>query len=251
MPPDRATLLYFCDETSIGEDYMAVGGLAIRRDRATELAADIHAINKAYGVKSEVKWATVKKRRTDVHKAYVNYLFTLVENKQAHLHIRFSPFKEYDHKASGPRRETDTVSKAYYQLLLHRVGRYYGGKHDVLVRPDNGDCTSYLRSMRDSLNGDIHGRFGGQRVTVVDVECRPSHVEPFLQLLDVTLGAFGSFRNARHLLATGSAPKRELAEYAVQRSGLHRLSSSTHMDARVLNVWNVKPQGPKVRSPRR
>lgn len=123
--PDPDDILYFCDESShINDGYMAVGGLAVARRAISEISRELKALNDANGVCSEVKWTNAKRRRVNVHKCYVDYLFDLIDKKRVHLHVRFAPFGEYEHSRSGARGRVDTVSKMYYQLLLHRPIRY-------------------------------------------------------------------------------------------------------------------------------
>ena len=74
---------------------MAVAGLAILPARMREVIAEITAVNREYGVTAEVKWSTAKPRRNDVYRAYIDLLFNLLDNNQAHLHIRFVPMSLY------------------------------------------------------------------------------------------------------------------------------------------------------------
>ena len=70
--------------------------------------------------------------------------------------------------------------------------------------------------------------------------------EPFLQLLDVTLGALTAFRNGRHLLDGTTAAKAELAKHAVTALGIKDIAKNFD-DGRRLSIWNVIPKkrGPK------
>lgn len=222
---------------------MAVGGLAIRASRAAKIEADIFAINKAYGVSSEVKWQTAKKRRDNVHLAYIDLLFKLVRDNQAHFHVRICPFSEYDHKISGDRKETDTISKSFYQLLLHRAGRFYANSCSILVRPDNGDCTSYLKEMITALNGDIRKKFSVDRDPIRDLSPVDSKREPLLQLLDVSLGAIASFANGHHQTDGASETRKMLCQHAFAYTSLKTAMHSTAMEDRKFNYWMVRPKG--------
>jgi hypothetical protein len=149
----RPKLLFFCDESSIlGDPHMGVGAIAVRLERHTSITDQLKKIDEAFYVKSEVKWSTFKKRRMNVHEAYVDFLQSLVLTNMVHFHILFCPFYDFDHSESGPRKRVDSVSKMYYQLILHRALKYYGKYCDIYVRPDNGDCTDYLPSMVNVLN---------------------------------------------------------------------------------------------------
>lgn len=65
--------------------------------------------------------------------------------------------------------------------------------------------------------------------------------EPFLQLLDVTLGALTAFRNERHLLFETAAAKAELAQYTVKALGISDITKNFD-DGRRLSIWNVIPK---------
>src|SRR5438094_6233357 len=155
-------LYYFCDETSfIGgdEDYMGVGGLAIRKSRIPSIVKKIAEITKARNARGEIKWENTRDWGLTVRRDYIDYMVALTRDRHAHLHMRFAPFVMYDHSISGPRRIYDTVSKMYYQLLLHRALNYYGSTCRLFIRPDDGACTSELEKFIDALHSDGQARY--------------------------------------------------------------------------------------------
>lgn len=222
--------------------------MAVRPARAAAIVRDIAKITEAYGVTSEVMWKVAKARRDDIYRAFIDLLFDLVRDNQIHVHLRFSPIKDYDHRESGPRRHIDTVSKAFYQILLHRAGRFYGEKCKILVRPDNGACTAYLPAMLAGLNTDTGLKFGVSHSAFANIEPRDSRKETMLQLLDVTLGALTCVRNGNHLNGNVGPYKSKLAQYALERSGLKSIAASHSLSERAFNVWNVTPLWTKERS---
>ena len=231
-------ILYFCDETSqVDDTYMAIGGLALRKGRVQEVSDAILAINEECSVTSEVKWSTVKRRRVSVHKRYVDLFFQLLDERKIHFHIRFAPFKQYIHKESGPRGRTDTVSKMYYQMLLHRPISFYGPMMRMHIFPDHGDCTSYLPSMRNQLCAAGYRTKGAVANCVPLIETRDSKREPLLQLLDVPLGALAALRNEREL----GDVKAELAAHVFERTGWKDLSGNSPQGQARLNLWNAEP----------
>jgi Protein of unknown function (DUF3800) len=247
-------LLYYCDESHIrGWDYVGVGGLAIRPSRAAEVVERLATIREEckYTGSAEIKWETCKKRRACVHQAYANYLFDSIEKGHLHLHVRLSPFKDYDHAISGERRETDTVSKAFYQLLLHRAGRYYGTSCRLLIRPDSGDCTSYLPNMKEGLNTDICLKFAASDLPIADIAPRDSKKEPLLQLLDIALGALTAARNGKIEDGRLAPQKLELARLVLERGKIKDITKSHPREQRDFNVWNVVPQWTRSAIPTR
>lgn len=223
--PTKSDLFYFCDENSfMREDYMGVGGLAIRKSRIPEIAKKLSEINAARNARGEIKWENTRDWGITVRKDYVDYMVQLIRKGVVHLHLRFAPFTQYDHKISGPRRVYDTVSKMYYQLLLHRAVNYYGSNCRIFIRPDNGACTSELEKFVDALHIDGTYRYKSDPDCIDSIICLNSTKEPLLQFLDVSLGALTAYRNGRHLLDTTSEAKRALAEHAYHAFGVADLT---------------------------
>lgn len=217
--------------------HLAIGGVALRAERANDIRRDLEDIKTSAQMTREVKWSNVKARRDDVHKAFVDYLFYLVENGLAHFHVRFSPMGEYDHSLSGKRRKIDTISKAYYQLLLHRAGQFYGGSCDLFIYPDKGECTEQLPSFLGRLNDNCSERYGHSSFRLI--EPRDSERDVIQQMLDVSLGALGAVRNGRHeVLATA---KKEMALYVLQKTGRATMAGNSAIADRKFSVWNVVP----------
>jgi len=193
-----ATIVYFCDESSFHDTHMAVAGLAVNKDTLPSILVELGQINEDYRVISEVKWENSKSRRANTHMAYIDFLFRLIQENRAHVHIRFAPFNDYDHLLSGQKKRLATVGKMHYQLLLHRALRFYGEACELIIHPDGGACTEKLPNLIDSLNYDGRTKHGHKNSSVKRIECKDSKFEPMLQLLDVTLGALTAYKNNRH-----------------------------------------------------
>lgn len=234
---------YFCDESSfIDDEFMAVAGLAFPIGNTKAIMDAINKIRGDLPKTVEIKWGNTRERGVPIRQAYISKLIELVDAGLVHFHIRFSPMDEYDH--DGPRKRFDTVSKSYYQLLLHRTARYYGDRYQIRVRPDDGECTSKLKSFAGIVGRDAAGRYDGVRADCIEsIICLNSKAEPLLQFVDVPLGALCAHRNSRHLLANTSSAKRELAEFAFdqfRRIGLKDLGRN-YDEGKRLSVWNVIP----------
>ena len=205
-----------------------------------KIVSDLQLIKAKVGKTGEVKWANAKSFGGVVHRGYIDYLFLLLGSRKAQFHIRFSDMNEYDHGLSGPRKKVDTVSKSFYQLMLHRPVKYYHGKANVHVYPDDGCCTEQLPDQLPKLKNDAWTKFGPEGHSCPqEITPRASKSEPLLQLLDVTLGALAALKNERHLADGYSPIKRELAEYALKKTGWLRIGGSNY-DKRC-NRWTVKP----------
>ncbi|MCA1549964.1 hypothetical protein I6F36_24335 [Bradyrhizobium sp. BRP19] len=186
-----------------------------------------------------MKWQTTKKWNLANRKSLVDCLARLVEERLAHFHIRFADFSVYDH--DGPRRQFDTVSKMFYQLLLHRAIRHYGTEFKMLIRPDNGGCTEELINFKGALVAEGRRRYGAHPECVQDISCADSKRELVLQLLDVTMGALTAIKNDRHLRPSASEAKKELSHYALDKLGIKDIHNN-YDNGRTLSVWNVIPK---------
>lgn len=230
---------------------MGIGGLAVAPARAALIAMEMERLKaeRKVPLHSEVKW-TKAKSKPEICRDYIDLMERLITANHVHFHIRFSPFQEYDHSASGNRKETDTVSKAYYQLLLHRAGRFYGKQAKILVRPDAGDCTAYLPKIIGGINADISLRYKVPHDAITHIQGRDSKDDPLLQLLDVSLGALTAARNGGHLNGQLSQIKTDLASYALGkcRVGIDHNHDANH---RRFSMWNVQPKWKKNAVPTR
>lgn len=239
---ERKRVLYFCDETShVDDEFMAVGGIAVNSSSIHFVEARIEAIRTKMRITSEIKWSNVKPRRDNGHFAYADLLKQLVDAGRVHFHIRFQRMEDWDHRRSGPRRKTDTVSRAFYQLALHRPVNFYGKSADIHIRPDAGDCTEKLHEFIGPLNTEAKRLSGCGVKCVKSIETRDSKTTHCLQLLDVTLGALAAVRNGRHLSSHISKTKHSLAEHVHTLWDRRDLSANSRMDARRFVVWNAIP----------
>jgi hypothetical protein len=236
----RSELYYFCDESSfLGEEYMAVAGIAVSRSALGTIVKDLLAINESKRARGEIKWHNTRKRGLEVRKAYIDYLMKQIAANYIHFHIRFSPMNEYDH--DGERRKFDTVSKMFYQLLLHRPIRHYGKSCILRIRLDNGECTRLLPGFKDPLQNDGFLTYQTHGDCIHNIVPLESRHQPPLHLLDVMVGALTAYRNGRHLLEHTGEPKRVLAQYAFEAFGKRDLKTNRDEGSK-LSVWNVIPK---------
>ena len=219
---------------------MAIGGIAVAREAIPVIISRMKPICEQYGKTGEVKWKNAKYCGGMVHEGYIRLLFDLVKEGRLHFHIRFSRMDEYDHKLSGPRRKLDTVSKSFYQLLLHRPVAFYGKYADIFIYPDDGSCTRLLPDQLGALNWE--GGITYSVSPVKEIQPRSSEREPMLQLLDCTLGALAAYRNERHLNPDISETKKRLSALAFQLTKWPDISGSCWKDKKKLNRWNVTPK---------
>jgi hypothetical protein len=241
--PVRQKLLYFCDETSHtpGDDYMAVGGIAVNMATAAEIESKITHIRERLNLSGEIKWSNAKVRRDSGQKAYAELLKELVESNNIHFHMRFQKTGDWNHDRAGNRKKVDTVSRAFYQLVLHRPVTFYGHRADIHVRPDKGDCTARLHEYIGQLNTEAGKVKHCGMSCVKSIHAVDSCKDNFLQLLDVTIGGLAAIRNNRHKRSDVSRHKHDLAVHIHQLWANYDLTKSHPKTEKKFNIWNALP----------
>jgi hypothetical protein len=155
---------------------MGIGGIALRKARIPETVKKLAQIREDKGAKGLIKWESTRDSKLEVRRGYVDYLVELVAAGKVHFHLRFAPFSLYEHP--GPRRIYDTVSKMYYQLLLHRTVRNYGSQCKIFVRPDDGPCTAELEQFKDALHVEGQLRYRTKPDCIDSIVCINSRSRP-------------------------------------------------------------------------
>mgnify|MGYP006272233701 CR=1 FL=1 len=247
------TLYYFCDESSLSDQYMAVAGLAVPGDVYREIASQLRRLKIANGSSpdSEIKWEKTHDRFYCAETAFAKYLANQVHSGRLHFHILFARRTEFNHRLSGPLRVYDTVGKLYYQLLLHRALKFYGGAARLHIRPDKGDCGKKLGPNKLVLLDEAVGRYGRKygvtKNSIASLEQADSATESLLQLTDVTLGAFTAWKNERHLKPRTKRviPKNRLSRLVRDLYGCPDLDEDTNKDVRDFSIWRFRPAGMK------
>ena len=167
---------------------MCVGGFAIRKSRIPTVVKRLcRTLRRERRSRRNQNGRSTRESNLSVRRAYVDYMAELVREGKVHFHLRFAPFRQYDHEGSGPRRIYDTVSKMYYQLLLHRALNYYGKQTKLFIRPDDGACTVELKNFIGALHIDGQFHYDCAPDCIDSITCLNSRTEPLLQFLDIPL----------------------------------------------------------------
>src|SRR4051812_6050773 len=90
--PSLIPLEFYCDSSSHrGHNFMAAGGLAIRKSRYADIDAAVQQVKDTAGIRSELKWSEYRGgARRKAFEAVVDLCFLLVREKQAALHFIIS-----------------------------------------------------------------------------------------------------------------------------------------------------------------
>ncbi|MBA8835165.1 hypothetical protein GGE39_005129 [Rhizobium leguminosarum] len=220
---------------------MAVAGIAVLRKVVPKISAEVTRLKALHGKKGEVKWKKAGYRNGVLHQALIDLLFDLIDRNVINLHINFVEMRRYDHKLSGEQRTEGTVGRQLYNLILHRAIKMYHDRYSVSVYPDDGGCSKKLPSLAPHLRIKAQRLFKADpRTVLATIQQRNSSREPMLELLDVTLGALTSYRNARYAAGDASATKTQLAGHAFSRTRWNSIEGNVSR-GRECVLWNVEP----------
>lgn len=238
---DLPSLRFYCDESShTVHRYAAVSGILIRPEHVEAVNNEITKLKESRGkqASSELKWSKVNRHDLPLYEDVVKYFKSLLDSNQVHFHVVICDMHAYDHRILNEGRKSTTVSKTYYQLLLHRCCRLYGDKAYVHVRPDAGECTQALPGLINGHNADAQRRFGLKLRPILSINLTHSNVN-VMQMNDIVLGAIASHRNERDRKKGASPHKTHLAEVVRASLGVPHFGINTPWSGR-LTVWNWK-----------
>jgi hypothetical protein len=244
------TLDFYCDETShVGHRFAAVSGILVRPQRVGALCAELEALKIARhkSPTSELKWEKINKRDKPLYLDLVAHFFSLLEANLINYHVIICDFHEYDHRKFTQGEKHVSVSKTYYQLLLHRCCKIYADRAQIHVWPDSGECTADLPKYLDALRADERSRFQPSQPTIRSINPVSSTPHGIMHMNDVVLGAIASHRNGRHLAPEASPHKTQVAAAVLDGFGLRSFSFNSPIKGR-FTVWNWRPPAGRLRS---
>jgi hypothetical protein len=239
-----ASLHFFCDETSYtggsGHRFAAVGGIVVNSARINSIDDEVAAIKTTHrkAVTSELKWEKINRHDLQLYEDCCRYFFSLLEANYIHFHVVICNFKEYDHRTLNHGDKCTSVSKTYYQLLLHRGCKLYGEKARIHARPDRGDCSKALPGLQGGLNADARRRFGLKSAPIASINPVESKTIPIMHLNDIVLGAIASHRNGRQLEPNASPHKARISDVVLAGFGLTSYAFSTPKNNPKFSIWN-------------
>lgn len=206
--------------------------------RIAQIEERIAALREQAGIKSEFHWANYRGgRKREAYEALVKYAFELVRQRNAALHVIIAEFGGYNHRRTDGENKDTSINRMYFQLLLHRVARYYGGKRAIHVRLDAGNDSADICSMRNELCAAAYKKYGAKPNCVRTLEPICSRSSGIIQMADVIVGAIAAKRNnVQHRSAKGA-----LANLVLEHSGRNTWATDTPFWAtKFLTVWNHK-----------
>jgi Protein of unknown function (DUF3800) len=235
-------LAFRCDSSSHRDTrYMVAGGVAFQTRRYADISAAIQGIKNAAGIQSEMKWAKFRGgERTKAYEGIVDLFFSLIEQNQVHFHCIIAEFGAFSHGAFEGGTPESSVNRMYYQLLVHRVCKFYSPKCYIWVYPDQGNDSSKLQDHHGGINLAANKRYGVEHRLISIEQCDSAKCN-ILQMVDVIIGGIAHLRNFPNP-SGGGGYKAALARYILQKSGRQTWEAYTAPNARRLTVWNFKHQ---------
>ena len=220
---------------------MVAGGVAFQTHRYADISTAIQGIKNAAGIRSEMKWAKFRGgERTAAYEGIVDLFFSLIGQNQIHFHCIVAEFGKFSHGAFEGGSPESSVNRMYYQLLVHRVCRYYAPKCYIWVYPDQGNDSRDLLKYSGAINLAANKKYRVEH-RLVSIEQSDSARCNVLQMVDVIIGGIAHLRNFPDG-SGGVGSKAALARYILQKSGLRAWDIDTGRTARRLTVWNFKHQ---------
>lgn len=213
---------------------MVAGGFAIAGSRIAEIDSQIADLRESVGIKSEFHWSEYRGgNRRKAYEALVDYAFSLISEKKAELHVIIAKFEGYNHRGNGGDDRDTSVNRMYYQLLLHRVARFYGKTRLIHARLDAGNDCADICQMRGQLCAAAYKIHKTAPNCIRSIEAVCSKNSGVIQMADVIVGAIAAKRNqVPHV-----SPKGALADYVLSASGFKTWAASTTITARGINIW--------------
>ena len=239
---DPSAITFFADASSREKDYMVAGGFAVAGKRISEVEAHIAFLRESANIR-EFHWSDYRGgNKRGAYEALVNYAFDLIANRHAALHIIIAQFRGYAHKARDGENRDTSINRMYYQLCLHRPGRFYGKNRAIHIRFDAGNDSADICKMRNQLCADAYRKYRTLPNCVRSIEPVDSRKVGIVQMADVILGAVAAKRNGlQHTNA-----KAQLADFVLEKSGRQSWSHDTDERARLFTVWNHRGKnGPR------
>jgi Protein of unknown function (DUF3800) len=236
-PQSIPALSFFGDSSSRDAEYMVAGGFAVSGNRIAEIEDRIAQIKDDAGMRSEFHWSEYRGgHKRLAYENLVKYGFGLVNKRNAALHVIIVPFKGHNHKAVVGENKDTSINRMYYQLFVHRLGRFYGKSRAIHIRLDAGNDCSDICDMRNQLCAEAYKKFQTRPNCIRSIEPVDSANVGLIQLADVILGGIAAKQNA----INHTSPKGALADFILTASGRHTWGESTPPNARFLTVWHHK-----------
>lgn len=129
---------FFCDESGVTQDsFLVISGIVVPATRLSQIDTGIGSYRRLFGMGAELKWCKITNQRERHYRAFIDYFFKLNRGGVMDFHSLIVPFGRFDHRSINHGDRSLSLHKMFYQLILHRFCRLYGGdRNELIVHPD-------------------------------------------------------------------------------------------------------------------
>lgn len=228
----------FSDESSIGEDFVVIGGVLCKDAIAREFRG---AIERAMTpVADTLKWERVRDNNLFRYERVVDEFFAFNSEHLIDFHALIVPTREADHATYNDGDSELGFNKFVVQHLFglrRKVGRCAQIRHTYAFRTSPHDLTMFS----EYLDRMARKRWGPNGANCLGVEHVPFRRDKMFWLADILIGAVGSAFNNRN---EPDSPKGLLQERIRRASGVTSLAEETPGDMRHFKIWRHAMGGP-------
>lgn len=246
------------------ERFLLLSGLWIDEQNITEVKNEIEQLRQKSGYTDssgkhidflgEFKWIKASQKYLPVYKQLVDIFFNLIKKDQARFCSMLVDTQDEEVvKQSNIKKEG--YFKLLYQLYLHnsKIPAIYKIFPDRITNPKQHkvnftkfeECleASFENKFRPLLNPTVNLPSKGFVHSITPLDSKSS---PFIQIVDVVMGALGYFQNRHFTKPNPKKAKVELMKYVLNKlvlNGTIMFSGKKFIIARStkFNIWMFKP----------
>lgn len=232
-----------CDESGTNDRYLVVGALTIPRTNHAILAKELLELKRSLGFHDygEIKWGKVSQTYLERYQKLLSWFFEKLKanNFRFRAHVVDTSARIYRQYGEGDLERS--FYKIYYHLLFQSVRRLAldedGSSVLILLDDKRNRYPFQLPTLKRTLNLNLLRALKIKKL-VANVEPRHSsgeRVEPFIQIVDILIGAIGYVRNA-HIQKPDASPARiEMIKFLQEKAGTSFALDTTVRAA--FNLW--------------
>ena len=216
-----------CDESGLKERYLIVGGMTLPRHNHKLLCDEFLAVKRSLGFRDEgeIKWGKVSNRYLDRYQELLSWAFQQLKSNHLRFRAHVVDTSKREWLAYGDGDEEHSFYKVYYHLLFQSMRRLAleedGSNVLILLDHKRNRYPLRLSVLKRALNTNLYKAHGLKGI-VSNVEARDSsgqNAEPFIQIVDLLIGAIGFIRNGYHKVEGASPARKKLVAFLEAQAG--------------------------------
>lgn len=233
--------VYGDESSQTGHRFLVLGAMVIERAHVAQASSEIQAVRERHRLhEKEIKWARVSNAKLEGYRDVVDSLFRLCAHDLVHFHALHVDTSTFDHARFNGGDHEAGFNKLIYQLLLHKVGRKYGGLYRLEASLDHRVTLQHPSDLRVMLNAALAKYYDLPDAPFRDVCFKHSHRSHFIQLCDILVGAIAYRKNGFHERDGANTAKRTLAEHILRRAMETEPNRITGRRATRFTLWPFK-----------